>query len=151
MPSPLGGGPAPMARRGAACLVDLAIAGVLGGTAAAAAEWALASIGSGDAVIEPFRKLLLVGAHAGYCVLMTAGSGRSTFGQRWFGLQVLGAEGGRPTPSEAFARWVAFMTAALPLGAGLLLALGPERRPFQDRICHSRVVASAAEAAGQPA
>jgi uncharacterized RDD family membrane protein YckC len=151
MPSPLGGGPAPIARRGAACLVDLAIAGVLGGTAAAAAEWALASAGSGDALIEPFRKLLLVGVHAGYCVLMTAGSGRSTFGQRWFGLQVLGAQGGRPTPSEAFARWVAFVTAAVPLGAGLLLALGPDRRPFQDRICDSRVVAGSVRAAGQAA
>jgi uncharacterized RDD family membrane protein YckC len=142
---------APMARRCAACLVDLGIAGMLGALAATAAELALASIGPGDALIEPLRKLLLLATNAGYSVMLTAGPRRATFGQRWFGLEVLGVDGRGLSLAEAFARWVAFCAAALPLGAGLLLALGPDRRPFQDRICDSRVAVRPAVAVEQAA
>ena len=142
---------APMARRCAACLVDLGIAGMLGGLLSTAAELALTSIDPGDALIEPMRKLLLLATNAGYSVLLTAGPRRSTFGQRWFGLEVLGLDGRGLSRAEAFARWVAFCAAALPLGAGLLLALGPDRRPFQDRICDSRVAARPAAVAQQAA
>jgi uncharacterized RDD family membrane protein YckC len=130
---------APMARRCAACLIDLAIAGMLGGLVSSAAELTLAFAGAGDALIEPVRKLVLLASYAGYSVLMTAGPGSSTFGQRWFGLEVVGPGGGGLGMGQAFARWLAFCAAALPLGAGLLLALRPARRPFHDLICDSRV------------
>ncbi len=133
----------PIFYRAAACLVDLAIVGAIGGMASRLFGAGLAAAGSGEGVSELIRKLVLLAIYSGYCVLLTAGPRRSTWGQRWFGLQVLGASGGRPSIGEAFGRWLAFLAAALPLGVGLLIALGPDRRPFQDRLCDSRVVCSA--------
>jgi uncharacterized RDD family membrane protein YckC len=132
-------GAAELPRRLAAGLLDAAVAALLGGL-----TFKLALFGIGGFVEDDFRelirKLILLAAHAACCVLLTAGPRRATLGQRWFGLELAGAAGGRPSLAEAFGRWLAFLAAALPLGAGLLLALGSDRRPFQDRLCDSAVV-----------
>jgi uncharacterized RDD family membrane protein YckC len=136
-----------LVRRGGAGLIDLGIAGLIGGAAASTLAAALTAAGAGDGVIEPARRLILVAAYGTYCVLLTAGARRATLGQRWLDLELAGPGGGRPSLAQAFGQWLAFVAAALPLGAGLLLALGPDRRPFQDRICDSRV----RERSGAPA
>lgn len=138
---------ASLLRRGAAGLTDAGLAALLGGAVAKLALAGLATAGFGGEFGELISKLSLLGAHALYCILPTAGPRQATFGQRWWGLRVIGAGGGRPSLAEAFGRWLAFVAAALPLGAGLLLALGPDGRPFQDRLSATRVVAQAAPAA----
>ena len=140
MPSRGSEAEASLSARLAAGLIDAAIVAIVGGVVAKGVGAALVAAGFSDAVSEPVRKLVLLGVFAGYCVLLTAGPGQATWGQRWLGLRVLGAAGGRPTRSEALGRWLAFLAAALPLGAGLLIGLGHERRPFQDRLCDSQVV-----------
>jgi uncharacterized RDD family membrane protein YckC len=139
---------APLFDRIAACLFDLAIAAVLGGAASTLAALALAEAGLGENACELIRKLLLIAVYAMVCVLPAARSAGATWGQRWMGLQVVDATGSRIGLSASFGRWLAFVAAALPLGAGLLLAAGPARRPFQDRVCDSRV-ARAREAEAQ--
>jgi uncharacterized RDD family membrane protein YckC len=151
MPSRYGDASATLVRRGAACLVDLGVAGLLGGAASSALALVLAAGGAGDGVIEPVRRLTLLAAYGAYCVLPTASARWATLGQRWFDLELVGSGGGRAGLAEAFGRWLAFLAAALPLGAGLLLALGSDRRPFQDRICDSRVVRRSGPAAARPA
>ncbi|HXV23512.1 MAG TPA: RDD family protein [Alphaproteobacteria bacterium] len=136
--------------RAGACLIDLAIVGLIGGVASRLLGEGLGAVGSGEELRELARKLALLALYSGYCVFLTAGPRRATWGQRWFGLQVLGAAGGRPSVGEACGRWLAFLAAALPLGVGLLIGLGPDRRPFQDRLCDSRLV-FAAKAAERPA
>jgi uncharacterized RDD family membrane protein YckC len=121
--------------RATAGLIDVAIAAAIGGALARLFEGALASLGAGAGLRDAAERLALLGAFCLYSVLTTSGRGQATWGQRWLGLVVLGADGGRPGRGEAFARWLAYLAALLPLGAGLLLALGPERRPFQDRVC----------------
>lgn len=138
---------ASLLRRGAAGLMDAGLAALLGGAASKLMLAGLVAAGSGGELGELISKLSLVGAHALYCVVPTAGPRQATFGQRWFGLRILGADGGRPSLGEAFGRWLAFVAAALPLGAGLLLALGPDGRPFQDRLSATRVVTQVAPAA----
>jgi uncharacterized RDD family membrane protein YckC len=128
-----------MMSRAAAGLIDAAIAAALGGVAARLAGWALTSADVDQDLREPVERLVLLGAFCLYCVLTTAGRGQATWGQRWLGLIVLGAEGGRPGRGEAFARWLAYLATLLPLGAGLLLALGPDHRPFHDRLCAGTV------------
>ena len=140
MPPGLGEAEAPLSARLAAGLVDAAVVAILGGVAANGVGVALRAADVSGAVSEPVHKLILISIFAGYSVFLTAGRGQATWGQRWLGLQVLGATGGRPTRSEALGRWLAFLAAALPLGAGLLIGLGHERRPFQDRLCDSQVV-----------
>jgi uncharacterized RDD family membrane protein YckC len=147
MPFGPAAGRAPLSARAAACLFDLALAAMLGGVASSAAEPLLAAAGAAEGVMEVARKLLLLVVGAAYFSLPVAGPRQATFGQRWFGLRVLGADGGRPSLAEAFGRWLAFVAAALPLGAGLLLAFGPDGRPFQDRLSATRVVAQVAPVA----
>jgi uncharacterized RDD family membrane protein YckC len=147
MPFGPAAGRAPLSARAAACLFDLALAAVLGGVASSAAELALGAAGAGESMTEVARKLLLLFVGALYFSLPVAGPRQATFGQRWWGLRVIGAGGGRPSRAEAFGRWLAFVAAALPLGAGLFLAVGPDGRPFQDRLSATRVVAQAAPAA----
>lgn len=151
MPSRRSGVEASLSARLAAGLIDGAVVAILGGVAATGAGAVLAAAGFGDAVAEPARKLVLLGVFAGYCVLLTAGPGQATWGQRWLGLRVLGAAGGRPTRAEALGRWLAYVAAALPLGAGLIIGLGRERRPFQDRLCDSRVARRDPRTDGGPA
>ena len=129
-----------MVSRITAGLIDAAVAAALGGAAGRLAGMVLSWAGGGEGLREPVEKLMLLGAFCLYCVLTTAGRGQATWGQRWLGLMVLGADGARPGRGEAFARWLAYLAAVLPLGAGLLLALGPDRRPFQDRLCAGAVV-----------
>ena len=128
-----------MVSRAAAGLIDAAIAAALGGVAARLVGWALALADVDQDLREPVERLVLLGAFCLYSVLTTAGRGQATWGQRWLGLIVLGAEGGRPGRGEAFARWLAYLATLLPLGAGLLLALGPDHRPFHDRLCAGSV------------
>ncbi len=146
MPSCRLGATTPLLRRAGACLVDLAIVAAIGGSGSKLLALALCAAGLNEALCEGARKLAALGAYAAYCVLLTAGPGRSTWGQRWFGLELTGASGHRPSRMDAFARWLAFLAAALPLGAGLLLGLGRDRRPFQDRLCDSRIAPRAAPA-----
>ena len=129
-----------LVRRATAGLIDIAIAAAIGGALARLFEIALASLSAGASLRDAVERLALLGVFCLYCVLTTAGRGQATWGQRWLGLVVLGADGGRPGRGEAFARWLAYFAALLPLGAGLLLALGPERRPFQDRLCAGGVI-----------
>jgi len=150
MPSSQRKASAMLVRRGGACLIDLGVAGLLGGAAASALGAVLTAAGASDGGIEPARRLILLAAYGAYCVLLTAGARRATLGQRWLDLELAGPGGGRPSLAQAFGQWLAFVAAALPLGAGLLLALGPDRRPFQDRICDSRV-AERSGAAARPA
>ena len=99
--------------------------------------------------IEPPSAAVAVDLAERVAMALTASARAATLGQRWFGLELAAAGSGRPNLAQAFGRWLAFLAAALPLGAGLLLALGPDRRPFQDRICDSRVaVRSGGAAAG---
>jgi uncharacterized RDD family membrane protein YckC len=123
-----------------AALFDAAFAALLGAGAGELAELALGAAGAGQGAVEALRRLFLIAAHGGYSVALMAGPRQSTFGQRWFKLKLVGATGGRPSPGEAFGRWLAFVAAVLPLGAGLLLSLGPERRPLQDRLCQAQIV-----------
>jgi uncharacterized RDD family membrane protein YckC len=131
---------APLFDRIAACLFDLAVAAVLGGLASKLAALTLAEAGVGEAACELVRKLLLLTVYAALGVLPVAGRGGATWGQRWMGLEVADAARGKLGLGQSFGRWLAFLAAALPLGAGLLLALGPARRPFQDLICDSPVL-----------
>ncbi len=131
---------ASLSTRFAAGSIDGAIVAILGGGAAYGAAAAFGAVGFGDAITESVRKLTFLGAFGTYAILLTAGPRQATWGQRLLGLRVLGASGGRPTRGEALARWLAFLAAVLPLGAGLLIGLGGERRPFQDRLCDGRVV-----------
>ena len=142
---------APLKDRVGAALVDAALAAVLGAAAAELAELVLNAAGAGQEAVEGLRRLLLIAAHGGYSVALMAGPRQSTFGQRWFGLKLVGAAGERPSPGEAFGRWLAFAAAALPLGAGLLLAFGPGRRPLQDLLCSAQVVGPLAPAAERKA
>jgi uncharacterized RDD family membrane protein YckC len=136
-----GAGASPRLRdRIGAALVDAALAALLGAGAGALAELALGVVAAPQGAVEGARRLLLIAAHAGYSVALMAGPRQSTFGQRWFGLKLVGAAGGRPSAGEALGRWLAFAAAVLPLGAGLLLALGPGRRPLQDRLCSAQLV-----------
>jgi uncharacterized RDD family membrane protein YckC len=139
---------APLFDRIAACLFDLAIAALLGGAASKLATLALATAGLGDGGCELVRKLLQFCTYAALCVLPAAGPSRATLGQRWMGLQLSASSGAGLGIGQSFGRWLAFVAAALPLGAGLLLALGPARRPFQDLLCDSRVCRARAEGAG---
>lgn len=146
MPTPRRGAAWPLLRRAGACLVDLAIVAAIGGSGSKLLALALCAAGLTEAFCESARKLAALGAHGAYCVLLNAGPARSTWGQRWFGLELAGADGLRPSGMEAFARWLAFLAAALPLGVGLILGLGREGRPFQDRLCDSRITPRAAPA-----
>jgi uncharacterized RDD family membrane protein YckC len=133
---------ASLLRRSTAGLIDAGVTALLGGAMSKIVLLVLGATGTGGEVAEAVRKLTLLGTHAAYCILLTAGSRQSTLGQRWLGLRTLGADGGQPTHAEAIGRWLAFVAAALPLGAGLLLAVGPARRPFQDRVSDSRVASA---------
>ena len=134
-----------LGRRIIAGLIDWAAMAVL---AAIACELGLLGARgwmAADAVLEPLRKLVTLLVFLGYlAVLQSVGRQPATWGQRLCGLAIVGPGGGRLRPGEALARALALLCAALPLGAGLLLALTPARRPFQDLLCASRVVRAAA-------
>jgi uncharacterized RDD family membrane protein YckC len=131
---------AAISTRLAAGLIDAAIVAILGGVAAKGALALLKAGGFEDALTQPVYQLVLLAVFLGYFVLLTGGRCQGTLGQLWLGLRVLGAKGGQPTAGESLCRCLALLAAVLPLGAGLLIGLGSERRPFQDWLCHSRVV-----------
>ena len=131
---------APKSTRLVAGVIDAAIVAVLGGVAAKGAVALLKAAGIVAESTQPIYQLVVVAVFLGYSVLLPGGRCQATLGQLWLGLRVLGADGGPPNLGEAFCRCLALVAAVLPLGAGLLIALGTERRPFQDRLCNSRVV-----------
>lgn len=75
-----------------------------------------------------------------------------TLGKRFAGIEVRGADGSVPSAGRTWWRSVVRLAAALPLGAGFLVALGdPSRRTLADRAASTVVVRRAVRAVPVPA
>jgi uncharacterized RDD family membrane protein YckC len=55
------------------------------------------------------------------------------------GARVVGPDGGSLSLGRALGRTLAWLLAALPLGAGFLLAALPDKRGLHDRLAGTRV------------
>jgi uncharacterized RDD family membrane protein YckC len=75
----------------------------------------------------------------GYFAVLNARSGQ-TLGKVAMRIHVRDESGARMSLAQSILRTCGYGLSALPLGAGFLLALGPERRALHDRIARTVVV-----------
>ena len=132
---------APVPRRLAAAVVDLAITLAVD---AVVLYFTLRMLGLGFAELAAVPLVPLVGFFAilngGYVVAFTVASGQ-TLGKMVAGLRVVADDRGRLTAGQAVTRAAASLLSLGSLGAGFLPALVvPGGRTLHDRIAHTRVV-----------
>jgi uncharacterized RDD family membrane protein YckC len=131
---------AAISSRFAAGVIDAAVVAILSGVAAKGAVALFGIAGFSPYATQSLDRIVLILIFMAYSVLLPVCRHQGTLGQRWLGLEIVAADGGRARPGECFFRCLAFIAAVLPLGAGFLIGLAGERRPLQDRICSTRVV-----------
>jgi uncharacterized RDD family membrane protein YckC len=135
-------------RRVVAVLVDSLIVVALAVLAMVLAV--LAALVGGTAAGEVTRqvKFLALGASplAGFAVslvyhLLCWGQGGQTLGKMLMGIRVVGREGEEIGYRRAFVRWVGYLLALLPLGAGfLMITFHPRRRGLHDLLAGTCVI-----------
>lgn len=121
-------------------IIQVALAAVLGATAALSDPTTMFASGSGAAIFAALYLFPLL-LQAAYFAVMHASPKQASLGKMAVGIKVVDENGGRISFARGFGRYFAFLLGYMMLGIGVLMAAFTDRkRGLHDMMCSTLVV-----------